>query len=187
MDVMDIALNVKRLRLGKGLTVDALAAKTGVTKGYISQVENMRTRLSLPVLYKIASALEVAPADLLAEGKPAKKYVLIKRGKGERVEREYPESGFIYKALAKNKNNKLMEPFLLELPAKSSRKDVTTNGDEFIYMLSGEAVFHLAGEEVELKEGDSLYFEGAVPHHPWNRTGKKAIMLVLYSIRTEAI
>jgi len=187
MDLMDIALNIKKHRISKGLTLDALAVKSGVTKGYLSQVENMRTLTSLPQLYKIAGALEVAPSELLAANKPTRKYVFTRKDKGEVMEREYPESGFVYRALAKDKNNKLMEPFLLDMPPRSSRKNVTTNGDEFVFMLSGEIVFHLDNEQVVLKEGDSLYFEGSIPHHPENKTGKKAVLIVLYSIKMEGI
>lgn len=182
MDVMDIAANIRRTRQALNLTLTALAAKTGVTKGYLSQVENMRTLVSLPVLYKIAEALGVEPAALLAGGKPARPYVHTPRGRGEVVEREHPESGFVYRALAAAKTAKRMEPFLVELPPHSTRKDVTTNGDEFVLVVSGRVDFVLAKERVALVAGDSLYFEGQIPHHPENTTGRKAVLLVVYSL-----
>lgn len=181
---MDVASNIKKIRQTKGLTLDVLAGKTGVTKGYLSQVENFRTLPSLPVLYKLAKALEVDPAVLLASNRESPKYIFTKNGKGIVIEREYPESGFIYKALAKDKNSKMMDPFLLEIPPHSTRKNVTTNGDEFIYVLKGKVKFVLGNETIEMSKGDTLYFEGDIPHHPENKTNKGAILLVIYVIRS---
>ena len=52
-------------RLHRGLTLDALAAAIGVTKGFLSQVENGHKNLSVDVLKKAAAALEVDIDDLV--------------------------------------------------------------------------------------------------------------------------
>ena len=182
MDTMDIALNIRRQREAKGLTLEALATRARVTKGFLSQLENFRAMPSIPLLYKLAEALEVEPATLLVVPDKSPKYIFTKGGDGVQVEREHPESGFVYKALAKGKNSKTMEPFVLEIPPGASRKAVTSNGDEFIHLLEGEVDFHLGDESVRLKPGDSLYFEGEIPHYPESKSKKLSKMLVLYSI-----
>ena len=182
MGTMDIALNIRKLREEKGFTLDALAKAARVTKGFLSQVENFRAMPSLPLLYKIAEALEVEPAILFSVSTKSPSFIFTRKGKGVAIEREHPESGFVYKALAKGKNTKTMEPFLLEIPARATRKSVCTNGDEFIYILEGNIDFHLGRDIFHMKTGDSLYFEGEIPHFPENVTDKRAIMLVLYSI-----
>lgn len=186
MDLMDIASNVKKLRQVQGLTLDALAGLIGVTKGYLSQIEHFRTYPSLRVLYKLAAALKVHPSVLLA-GRPERlRHVVTRKGEGVRIEREFPESGFIYQALAKPKHSKMMEPFLLEMPPHSTRPDVTTNGDEYIFILAGRIRFCLGAERVVLNAGDSLYFEGEIPHHPENLADQKAILLVIYALKTQS-
>lgn len=182
MDTMDIALNIRRQREVKGLTLDALAKRARVTKGFLSQVENFRATPSVPLLYKLAEALEIEPGALLSVPDKSPKYIFTKSGDGIQIEREHPESGFIYKALAKGKNSKTMEPFILEIPVGASRKAVISNGDEFIYLLEGEIDFHLGDEAVRLKPGDCLYFEGEIPHYPESKSKKTSRMLVLYSI-----
>jgi transcriptional regulator with XRE-family HTH domain len=179
---MDIALNIRKLREEKGFTLDALAKAARVTKGFLSQVENFRALPSLSLLYKIAEAMEVEPAVLFSISTQRPRFIFTKKGKAAVIEREHPESGFVYKALAKGKNTKTMEPFLLEIPARATRKSVCTNGDEFIYIIKGDVDFHLCGDIVHMKPGDSLYFEGEIPHFPENVTDKRAIMLVVYSI-----
>jgi len=47
-------------------------------------------------------------------------------------------------------------------------------------MLSGECVYVIGDDEVLLKEGDSLFFDGRIPHVPVNRSNNSAKMLVLY-------
>lgn len=182
MGTMDIALNIRKLRESKGITLETLAKKARVTKGFLSQVENFRAMPSLPLLYKLAEALEVEPAALLAVTEDNLRYILTKNGDGVVIEREHPESGFVYKALAKGKNSKTMEPFLLEIPPRANRKAVTTNGDEFIYLRKGEIDFHLGNDAVRMHSGDSLYFEGEIPHYPENMADSTAILLVVYSI-----
>jgi len=183
---MDIALNIRRLRSGKNITLETLAEKAGVTKGFLSQVENMRALPSLPLLYVIAAALEVLPADLLhGTTGPSLHYVHTKKNKGLAVAREYPESGFMYKALAAQKNMKLMEPFVLEIPAGAQRKSVSTCGDEFILLLDGNIDFYLGTEKITMANGDSLYFEGEIPHYPHNTSKGPAKLLVIYALRQQ--
>ncbi len=182
MGTMDIALNIKKIRESKGMTLDTLAKKADVTKGCLSQVENFRTMPSVTLLYKLAEALEVEPAALLAVPENNCRYIFTPKGGGEVIEREHPESHFVYHALAKGKNSKAMEPFLLDLPPRASRKSVVTNGEEFIYMLCGEVDFHLGNEAVSMRPGDSLYFDGEIPHYPENTGDFPAQLLVIYSI-----
>ena len=42
MDLLQISQTIRRLRLEQNLTLEQLAAKSGFTKGFISQVENFR-------------------------------------------------------------------------------------------------------------------------------------------------
>jgi len=184
MELVDVALNIRQARKAKGMTLAGLAKASGVTKGYVSQVENFRTTPSLAVLCRLAEALSVEPGALLKGGSVRKRYVVTRSGAGEEVERESPDSGFEYRALAREKGGKLMEPFLLSLPPGSTRRDVTTDGDQFIHVLSGSVDFVLGKEKVKLVRGDSLYFDGSVPHHPENNTKKAASVLVLYALRT---
>ncbi len=57
---------LKKLRAERGLTMDALAQRVGVTNAYIAQLETgVRTNPSLDVLKRLAKALGVSVVDLL--------------------------------------------------------------------------------------------------------------------------
>ena len=62
-----LAKNVRRLRLAKGLSQDALAADAGLFQKLISGIENGRANPELDTLGKIADALGVQPGDLFEE------------------------------------------------------------------------------------------------------------------------
>ncbi|WP_113699749.1 helix-turn-helix domain-containing protein [Nonomuraea lactucae] len=60
-----IANNVRAQRSHRGLTLDALAARSGVSRGMLVQVEQGRTNPSVSTLTRIASALGVTLARLV--------------------------------------------------------------------------------------------------------------------------
>ncbi|MFG1945130.1 helix-turn-helix domain-containing protein [Nonomuraea sp. NPDC048826] len=63
-----IASNVRAQRAHRGLTLDALAARSGVSRGMLVQVEQGRTNPSVSTLTRIASALGVTVARLVEVG-----------------------------------------------------------------------------------------------------------------------
>jgi transcriptional regulator with XRE-family HTH domain len=60
--------NLRTLRLARGLTQPALAAKADIEQSYLSKLENGRSRPSDEVLTRLAQALETAPENLLSNG-----------------------------------------------------------------------------------------------------------------------
>ena len=61
-----VGANIRRLRKARGLTQEALAHEAGAAMRYIAGVERGEENPSLRILVKIAEALKVEPASLLA-------------------------------------------------------------------------------------------------------------------------
>jgi transcriptional regulator with XRE-family HTH domain len=61
-----LAWNVRKLRVAKGITQEALALEAGVERAYLSKVENGDENPSLKMVEKLAKALEVPVAKLFA-------------------------------------------------------------------------------------------------------------------------
>jgi transcriptional regulator with XRE-family HTH domain len=57
--------NVRRVRVSKGLTLEALAHDVGLSYSYIGEVERGRRNPTLRVVERIAGALDVKPLELL--------------------------------------------------------------------------------------------------------------------------
>jgi transcriptional regulator with XRE-family HTH domain len=72
MDLRDVfATNLRRLRNARKLSQDDLAYEAQVRRSYLSQLEKGTFYASLNVVGRIATALEVEPAELLKS--PAKR------------------------------------------------------------------------------------------------------------------
>jgi transcriptional regulator with XRE-family HTH domain len=61
-----LGMTIKRLREQKGLTQEALADKAGIHRVYLAQIEAATKTPSIATLEKIAKALKVKTAELLA-------------------------------------------------------------------------------------------------------------------------
>ena len=67
MDLRDVfATNLRRLRNDKGLSQDDLAYEAEVSRSYLSQLEKGAFYASLKIIGRLAEALEIEPAELLA-------------------------------------------------------------------------------------------------------------------------
>lgn len=61
----NIAVNLKRIRHSKGMSLDVVSEQTGVSKSMLAQIEKGGANPSIGVLGKISSGLRIELADLL--------------------------------------------------------------------------------------------------------------------------
>jgi transcriptional regulator with XRE-family HTH domain len=167
---LGIGRKIKELRQVKGITIQELCNRTGLSKGLISQVENEQVSPPISTLLKIASALKTDLAHFFQDNELNKNIVVVR--KDERVKSgrrgiKGIELGYTYESLAHTKINKHMEPFLVTFEPKEKDEIVMFNhdGEEFVFVLNGELEFITdEGDDIILKEGDSLYFESSISH-----------------------
>lgn len=74
----------------------------------------------------------------------------------------------------------VVEAVILDLQPGAKRNFVTTDGYEFKYVLSGTVECHIGEHVVEMQAGDSLFFDGRIPHVPVNVSDKDCSMLGVY-------
>ncbi len=180
--IIGVGKKLKEIRKRKELLLSDVAHKASVSVGLISKVENGRTIPSLPVLVSIVSALdeELGPFFNSIDSLKKEKYTLIKADKYENIEKE-PAPGFLYSLIHNQTLNSLgFEIVLLSLKSGASREPTTTDAFEYKYILDGEVVYHIEEQSVQLCKGDSIYFDGRIPHYPENISKEFATMLVVY-------
>lgn len=93
-----------------------------------------------------------------------------KAGEGVKTDRNGTHAGHQYNLLGhleSNSNGAIVEPYLIELTAKSDTLEAFQHaGIETIYMLE-DAVDYRHGSEVYfLTAGDTLFFDADAPHGP---------------------
>lgn len=185
-DLIQIGVTLRQLRLAQGKTLDDIADITGLSKSLISKIENFRTIPSLPVLANICKALKTDMADLV-QGigiNQQDPYVVVRADQRRSISRDEGE-GYLYENIFNSSiNATLFDSFVLTIDAGSKRGVVTTDGMQFIFILEGQIEFRVGDDIVPLDAGDSLYFDGRIPHLPVNRKKKPAKLLAIYLLKT---
>lgn len=181
--LIGIGKRIKEIRKNKNKTINDIAIKAGVTSGLISRIENGRTMPSLPVLLKLIGSLEIEVIEFF-KGMPqinGSHFIISRKEESAIIEKEDDAIGFTYKYLFGKQLSSLgFESVILEVAPNSKRNKVTTDAFEFKHILSGECHYIIGDEEVLLKEGDSIFFDGRIPHVPVNRADVPSKMLVIY-------
>src|SRR6201994_1474589 len=181
--LIQISNRIKDRRREKNITVQELATLANVSKGLISQIENSRTIPSLIVLIDIIKALNIDLNDFFKDihTKNGHSPILIKRkDEYEHFEKEHA-SGFHYqRILTRFIDHSTVDIVILELEPNATRPLVETDAFEYKYILSGEIEYQFKDENIHLKQGDSMLFDGRIPHTPVNLGHTTASMLVVY-------
>lgn len=178
---------LREQRRDRGLTLRELAHRTQLSAGLISKIENFRTIPSLPVLLTLARELRIDLAELF-DGVPAaeaRPWVLVRAGEGVPVERE-SNHGMSYRMLLESGTGASeFQLMLISVSPGARRKAVSGTAMELLYMLSGELEYHVGDDAIPLRRGDTLFFDGSIPHVPVNSSAAEAVLLVLYLLSEE--
>jgi len=181
MNLVELAQRLKSIRLEKRLTLEAVADRTGLTRSWLSKVENFRVTPSLPALGQIARALDVPLSELVRGLDERPKLVLVRSDERQLVERDRPNSRSTYASLAFKRPGRKMDPFLVTVPAGDIKREAMPHeGEEFLLVISGHIDFEYDGEIHHLHSGDSLYFDGNVKHRLQNPYAKPAEVLCVF-------
>ena len=170
---MDIGGKIKQLRTQKGLTLEELASRSELTKGFLSQLERNLTSPSIDSLDDILEALGTSLAEFFQEDK-VEQYTF--REQDFYVdERDDCTVSWIVPNAQKNQ----MEPILLTLPENGESFEVAPHsGEEFGYVVDGAVVLECDGKRNVLRKGETFYLHGKTFHTVKNE--KKTTAHVLW-------
>ena len=164
-----LGATIRELRQRHGLTIAQVSAQASISRGMLSKIENAQTSTGLDVLNRITQALGVSMSALFRKyDVPHGGAQLVKNGAGMEVVRKGTKRGHTYHLLAYDQGpRKLFEPFLITMDDESERFPVFEHpGTEFIHMLRGVIEYRHGQQTYVLHPGDTLTFQGDVPHGP---------------------
>ena len=161
---MDIGAKIKRIRLSNQLTLEELANRSELTKGFLSQLERDLTSPSVATLENILEALGTNLKDFFSEDED-EQIVFSKDDFFENIQDDYKISYIIPNA---QKNE--MEPILIELKKGKKSMEIDPHaGEEFGYVIHGKITLMNGDEEYEVKKGETFYLKGNLPHYIVNK------------------
>ena len=184
-----VGSKIKGIRESKGLTLEEVAERSGLSLDQITSIETDQNLPSLGPLIKIARALGVrlgtfmddndalGPVVCRAEERESKSSISFSNGAADA--RKHME----YHPLAQQKAGRHMEPFIIDInPEEEPNFQLSAHeGEEFIYVMQGEVEIVYGKDTYSLKEGDSIFYDSIVKHHVHGASGKSAkILAVVY-------
>lgn len=169
---MDIGKKLKELRIQNDLTLEDLASRSELTKGFLSQVERNLTTPSIPTLEDILEALGTNLSDFFHE-KQEKQVVFSAQDFFIDEQDDYKIEWIVPNA---QKNE--MEPILLTLhPHKKSHELSAHHGEEFGYILKGSVTLVRGNKKYKLKAQETFYIDGTSSHYLYNHGSSDAKVL----------
>jgi quercetin dioxygenase-like cupin family protein len=169
--------NLKARRLQKGWTLEDLAQRSELSRAFISRLESGDRQASIAAVLTLSQVFGVSLAEMF-ETQIAMEPCLIVR-KSEAV--AHRAQGLTYVPLSQAGHSFNLRPIRVTVsPERNGHEHYRHEGEEWIYVLSGEITLSLAGERYDLAAGDAVHFDSRLPHRVIPRS-KKAPEILLVS------
>jgi len=166
----------ERLRLRRKelkLSMKEVAVSSGLSIGFISQVERGLTSPSLTSLTAIANFLRSDVTNFLSQ--PKSKSSITRHQ--ERDVYTINKNGLQYERLSDSfPGHTLNSVIIHEMPGHRS-ESISHEGEEFFFILEGAITIYIDGVVNILEAGDSLHFDSSRSHSAWNHTNKVTSVL----------
>ncbi|TMV50918.1 helix-turn-helix domain-containing protein [Paenibacillus mesophilus] len=170
---MDIGSAIRAIRKRKNITIAQICEETGLSQGFMSQVENNKTSPSIATLDSIAGALNVPLAYLLLKKEERMNIV-------RREERTVTKSGSDHLNVAHLSRTKNVRVMIVEFPPGSSTGETphAHEGEEVHLVLKGTILIEQGEDSAEVSEGDSFSWNACTPHLVRNAGDETAVVLI---------
>ncbi len=163
----EVGAKLRRLRLRKKMGLKELGKHTGLSASMLSQLENGRTVPTLQTLARIAMVFDVGLQHFFEPRAKTDVAVVRARDRIRFPERpDAPSPAYFFECLNFAAEGKVFQAYLAEFPRRAPRAEPghVHESAEFIYVLHGELVLRVEGEELTLGAGDGAHFDGSQPH-----------------------
>lgn len=157
---MQIGQRIKELRKSKNLTLQAMAAKTGFSLGFLSNLERDQTSPTIDQLQTIADVFDSSLLAILSEA-PAYQPVVYK----DERDLMFRIDGKIRYEFTTLRNTEL-KGVCMTIEADNYEDELSWghSKDEFGIITQGSIHMEIDGVGYELHEGDSIYIKRNTPH-----------------------
>ncbi|MCU9837500.1 XRE family transcriptional regulator [Ruegeria sp. WL0004] len=182
---LDLGARVRELRKARDWTLQQAANKAGLARSTLSKIENGQMSPTYDALKKLAVGLQISVPQLFTP--PQKDQIngrmtLTKSGDGS----AHATATYEHELLADSLTKKQMLPYRARVRARSMDEFdgwVRHDGEEFLYVLTGVIrLFTEFYEPVEMRRGDSAYYDASMGHNVISVSDEDATILWVTSL-----
>lgn len=174
-----VGRRIRQIRRERGLQLETMAAKTGLSIGYLSQIERGLSSPSLKALASLTELFGVSLGELFgALVSPGSQDPVVVR-ESERPTLALWRAGIYKQILAKPGDGSRISLYLvlLEAGADSGAEMYTHKGEEAGMILAGQMTLTVGERTWTLRKGDSFRFPSTTPHR-FTNPGRAAASVI---------
>jgi transcriptional regulator with XRE-family HTH domain len=176
----DIGARIRDARASKGWTLETLASQSGLSAGFLSQVERGLSTLSIVSLASICRALDLPIESLFVSSGPLDRRPPVVTKSDQQLLIRIGGSPVSYRYLSGQLPSAPVEELLIaEFPPDCAQQGSSHEGQEFGYLLEGAVELTVQEETYALAQGDSYHISASEPHgYRTSNKGAKILMAV---------
>ncbi|MGD2126315.1 MAG: cupin domain-containing protein [Desulfobacteraceae bacterium] len=179
-----ISDRIRHLRLKKKWSLDRLSDVTGLSKSYLSQIENCEKNPPISTLTKIAFGLGEDVFTLITgapKGSERPKFSIVRLAERQPIIHPGAPLGYTYDSITYKRPDRCMDGYVVTMGPDFPKEPFIHEGQELALALEGEHEFIYDGDATIVEPGDCLYFDSDRPHFSRSLGGRPAKILVVFS------
>ncbi len=185
LEPLDLGSRVRDLRKARGWTLEQAAGQAGLARSTLSKIENGQMSPTYEALKKLAEGLAISVPQLFTPPSRAQvngRMAVTSAGEGQAS----VTATYEHELLAGTLSKKQMLPYRAVIRARVLEDFdgwVRHDGEEFLYVLTGVVRLYTEFyEPVELKRGDSAYYDASMGHNVVSLSEDAATVLWVTSL-----
>lgn len=182
---LDLGVRVRELRKAQGWTLEQAASQAGLARSTLSKIENGQMSPTYDALKKLAVGLQISVPQLFTppqKGQVTGRMAVTRGGAGT----GHATATYEHELLAETLTKKQMLPYRAQVRARYADEFdgwVRHDGEEFLYVLTGVIRLYTEFyEPVEMKRGDSAYYDASMGHNVISISTEDATILWVTSL-----
>ncbi|MFP7673076.1 helix-turn-helix domain-containing protein [Marivita sp. S0852] len=182
---VNLGERVRDLRKARSWTLEQAAQQAGLARSTLSKIENGQMSPTYDALKKLATGLQIGVPQLFTPPQRDRingRMAVTAFGKGQR----HATTTYEHELLADTLSKKQMLPYRARVRARNVDEFdgwVRHDGEEFLYVLTGVVKLYTEFyEPVEMRRGDSAYYDAAMGHNVVSVSDEDATVLWVTSL-----
>jgi len=169
---------LRELRSKRGWTLEELACRSGLSKAFLSRLESGGRQASIAAVLTLSRIFNVSMASLFESPLATDPCVVVRSAEAP----VKSVNGLKYVPLSNAERFYNLQPIKVTVPvSRTGDEHYHHEGEEWVYVLSGQLTLSLAGKTYDLMPGDAAHFDSRLPHRLIARGKKDAEVLLVAS------